>query len=92
MMNSPFISKHAKHTAQTILAEMSPDVDARVQQLYKKILGRPPQPEETGAALGYLKLFESQIENQTDVQSRQLKSWQSLTQAIFMFNEFVYID
>ena len=92
MMNSPFVFEHAGHTAEAVLTESFPNDDARVRQLYKKILGRAPQPEEIAAALDYVKSVEAQAGDQTDPQVQRIKSWQILCQAMFMFNEFVYID
>ena len=50
------------------------------------------QIAEIAAALDYVKSVEAQAGDQTDPQVQRIKSWQILCQAMFMFNEFVYID
>ena len=91
MMNSPFVLEQAGHAADAVLAAEFPDDAARLRYLHTSFVGRPPHEEETVGALQYLRSYASEL-SADDPGSRRAQSWKSLCQAMFMLNEFLYID
>ena len=57
MMNSPFVIDLARKTAILHGQSLSGDNDVPVDQLYRRILGRPPKTEELYLANRYLDGF-----------------------------------
>ena len=92
LMNSPFVIDQARRTAKSLLADENSDDPARIRRLYQIVLGRAADSEETAAALKYLKTWHHQLRRVTDSAARRAQTWQILCQALFMLNEFVYVD
>ena len=91
MMNSPFVLEQAGHAADAVLAAEFPDDAARLRHLHTSFVGRPTYEEETVGALEYLRSYALEL-SADDPGSRRARSWKSLCQAMFMLNEFLYID
>ena len=92
LMNGPFVLDQARHTAQALLAAEFIDDNARVRWLYLRALGRTAENDEVAAALDFLQSWDASLLDMTDSGVRRAQAWQSLCQAVFMFNEFVYLD
>ena len=48
--------------------------------------------DEVTTATAFIRSWNAGLLNLTDAEVRRAKSWQSLCQALFMLNEFVYVD
>ena len=92
LMNGPFVVDQAHHTAQALLVGEETDDGARVRRLYLRVLGRPAQDDEVSASLEFVKSSEASLLDVPEPEVRRNKAWQSLCQAMFMLNEFVYVD
>ena len=92
LMNGPFALDQARHSAKALLADARLDDQARVQRLFLKSLGRTARSDEVTAAVEFIKSWNDGLPNVTDAGVRRNIAWQSLCQAMFMLNEFVYVD
>ncbi|QDV36835.1 PSD1 and planctomycete cytochrome C domain-containing protein [Tautonia plasticadhaerens] len=55
LMNSPFVAEQARHLARRSAEEPgSTDPEARIQWLYRHLLGRPPEPGEVEVGVRFL--------------------------------------
>lgn len=92
LMNGPFVLDQARHSAEDLLADQRLDDRARVQQLYLQSLGRAARSDEVTAAIEFITSWNRGLPNTTGAKDRRTMVWQSLCQAMFMLNEFVYVD
>jgi hypothetical protein len=92
LMNDPFVHAQAKAFAGRLLKERDGDA-ARVERAYLLLYGRPPTTGERAAALEYLsKAGEKLAAAGAATGERPAKAWASLARALFLSNEFVYVD
>src|SRR5262249_30931957 len=92
LMNDPFVHEQARRLAARLLAERSDD-EARVGLVYLLLFGRPPEAAERTAALGYLAKVQAKLAADGVAAERRLAAgWESLTRALFLSNELVYVD
>jgi len=92
LMNDPFVHEQAKKFAARLLSEGSDD-GKRVERAYLLALGRAPSEEEREAVLAHLtKVREKLKKDGMAEQQIATKAWESVSRALFMSNEFVYID
>jgi hypothetical protein len=92
LMNDPFIHDQARKFATRLLSERS-DEPARVELAYQLMFARPADADEQSAAAQYLAQVRQSVASQgvsTDEQT--IKSWESLIRAMWMSNEFVYVN
>src|SRR5207244_3509005 len=92
LMNNPFVHEQARAFAARLRGEMSDD-DGRVERAYLLAFGRPPTPEERAAGVSYLAQACSRLAAvgvPTDQQPTLV--WESYVRALFLSNEFVYVD
>jgi len=83
-MNSPFVLDQARQIATTAVAGAGDDA-GRLALIYRKVFSRDPTPEERELALRYLaEALTTPTEKQT--------SWERLTQALLLTNEFWFVD
>lgn len=87
-MNDPFIHDQSVRFARRLLADHSDDA-GRVKQAYVMLFARPPEPDEMARALGYLQQVSVRNSNASD---RESSGWESLVRALWMSNEFVYLN
>ena len=85
LMNDPFVHGQAKKFAERLLAERTKDAD-RFARAYVLLYGRPPTAEEKSLALEYLKKASAMSEG------NKAAAWESLSRALLLSNEFVYLD
>ena len=85
LMNDPFVHGQAKAFAARLLATNS-DESERVRRAYEMLYGRPPAVAEMIAATEYLAKAKAKLGADT------AKAWESLSRALFLSNEFVYLD
>ncbi|MCG6158268.1 PSD1 and planctomycete cytochrome C domain-containing protein [Rubinisphaera margarita] len=84
LFNSPFVIEQSEHLAATVLKDNSQS-DARVRQIFRRILSREPTSKEHSQALELVRFSESEENNES-------KAWATLCQALLMTNEFRYVD
>jgi hypothetical protein len=90
LMNNPFVHETARKFAARMLAER-PDDGKRVERAYVLLFGRPPSAGEAAAARDYLKQARAKL-GKVPAKERDAKAWESLARALFMCNEFVYVN
>jgi hypothetical protein len=88
LMNSPFALETAGHTAQRLLALKTDDA-GRLNDLYRRALGRLPTARERDAALEFLGAFKKSA-----VKSKEpdVAAWSAVCAAMFGSTEFRFID
>jgi hypothetical protein len=86
-MNDPFVHAQAKGFAARLLNEEGED-SRRIERAYALMFGREATAEETTAAKGYL----VRVREKLSANEPPAKAWESLVRALFMSNEFVYVD
>jgi hypothetical protein len=82
MMNSPFIMAQARHAAQVSLKENKTDAE-RIEEAYRKSLGRMPTPRECELALRYLSV---------PLAEQRLPAWERFYQTLFACADFRYVN
>jgi len=88
LMNDPFVHAQASKFAARILAEGKDDA-SRIERAYWLLFSRVPTSGESERATDYLAQLRTKL-NQVDQGST--RAWESLTRALFMSNEFVYVE
>ncbi len=82
LMNSPFIMTQARRAAQVTLKDSKKDAD-RIDEAYRKTLGRLPAPRERELALEYLSV---------PLAEQQLPAWERFYQTLFACVDFRYVN
>ena len=83
VLNSEFFIRQAKDFAKRIQDSGENDV-TRIQQAYRILYGRQPQPTEINIAIEFLAVEASQQD--------KLSKWEQYAQALLGANEFLYVD
>jgi hypothetical protein len=92
LMNDPFVHARAKGFAARVMKEQSDDA-GRVERAYALLYGRPPTAEERSAAAAYLAKAGAKLTaGGAKPGEAAAKAWESLARALFLSNEFVYVD
>ena len=92
LMNDPFVHGQAKRFAARIRSE-GPDDASRIMRAFLLLYGRPPSPEEVSAAKAYLGVVAKRVSSERPGLPRPSDAaWESLARALFLSNEFVYVD
>ena len=81
LLNNPFVPEQASHLASLLRKAASDDV-ARLELLWRRALGRMPRIEEKEEALAFLAASGPD----------EAVAWRELCQAVFCFNEFIYLE
>jgi hypothetical protein len=84
IMNSGFVSAHAKGLADRLLNDSTLTDPARIEQVYLQILTRRPTPAETDEGLSYIGSFTAK--------STREQAWQSFCHVLMSTNEFLYLN
>jgi hypothetical protein len=100
MMNSPLVLEAATRTAASVLAGRDVPEEHRVlEQLYLRILGRPPRRDEIGPSLALVHVarFESgepgpDVPGSAAGATARVRAWAILSQALFCSTSFQYLD
>jgi hypothetical protein len=90
LMNDPLVHAQAKKFAARLRGEAEDDA-GRIDRAYLLLYGRQPSREENGAAMEYLEEVAYKLKQGT-TEERSAKAWESLARALFLSNEFVYLD
>src|SRR5262245_33585726 len=91
LMNDPFVHAWARGFAKRILSEQADDM-ARIERAYVLLFGRPPTAEEVAAGREYLIRVFQKFRSGVPTDQVPAKAWESLSRALFLSNEFVYLD
>ena len=83
VLNSEFFISQAKDFAKRIQESGDNDV-TRIQQAYRILYGRQPQPTEINIGIEFLAVEASQQD--------KLSQWEQYAQALLGANEFLYVD
>jgi cytochrome c553 len=87
LMNDPFVHAQAAALAKRVRGEGKDDA-ARVGRAYLLLFGRPPTTDEVAAAADYLAAVAKKAGGDRAAEA----AWESLARALFLSNEFVYVD
>lgn len=81
LLNNPFLLECARSllARPEVAGEKAPE--AKVERIYRLAFGRPPHPEETVLAVGFL-----------TGASDSSTAWQRYVQALLLANEFAFVD
>jgi hypothetical protein len=92
LMNDPFVHAQAKKFAERVRSE-GQNGEERINRAYQLLYGRLPTADEGKAANEYLKKVSEKLQaSGTPVGELPVKAWESLARALFLSNEFVYLD
>ncbi|MFO0968569.1 MAG: DUF1549 and DUF1553 domain-containing protein [Gemmataceae bacterium] len=89
LMNNPFVHEQARKLADRLLKERKTDPD-RIERAFLLLYGRPPSAEEVEATRDYLSRVSAKAPGAPA--ERERSAWESLSRALFMSNEFVYLN
>lgn len=84
LMNDPFVHAQAKRFSVRVRGEVADD-RGRIARAYLLLFGRPPTDSEASTAAEYLAAV-------TKKTGGEAGAWESLARALFLSNEFVYVD
>jgi mono/diheme cytochrome c family protein len=92
LMNDPFVHAQARQFAARLLGERLEE-NVRIDRAYALAFGRPPRPDERSGARAYLGRVRARLRaDRVPAAKVEVQSWESLARALFLSNEFVYID
>jgi Protein of unknown function (DUF1553)/Protein of unknown function (DUF1549)/Planctomycete cytochrome C len=111
MMNSPFLHEHARKLTSTVgLEPEGASAPARsgsaadpvevVRQIYRRVLGRSPEPDEASLAIQFLRRQTAGSpsdqgawhRSSNTAAERPLSALEQLSQVLLLTNEFMFID
>ncbi len=84
-MNSPMVNREAKNVADAALKQEKQD-KRRMQEIYLRVLDRRPDANEIDQGLSYMANFRRKWN-----QIGEEQAWTSLTHALMVSNEFIFI-
>jgi mono/diheme cytochrome c family protein len=91
-LNAPFVHEQSQFAAEQLLKTSKKDRD-RVIAVYRDYFGRPANDDEVQAAIEYLAQVDKALADANAGESdRKKQKWASLIRALWMSNEFVYIN
>jgi len=88
VMNNELFRKRAKTLADQLITD-SPQVDAKLNQLWLRAFSRPITTAERDAALTFLAELEASLDSQ-DASTRESLHWQELCHSLLASNEFLF--
>ena len=94
LMNSPLVLGAARRVADELAANVA-EPSARLAALYQRVLGRDPSAHERELALGFVASASSAQPSagaSAAASTDPARAWRGLVQALFLSNEFLYVD
>lgn len=92
LMNDPFVHEQARRFAARLLAGKKDDGGC-IEEAYQIAFARPVTAEEKTAAQAYLAAARDKLKaNGVPADQVRRKAWESFVRALFLSNEFVYVD
>jgi hypothetical protein len=108
LMNSPFLHEQAKWLAALIAPESAGaartpaagDTSERARALYRRVLGRMPEPDELNLAVAFIQQETAKLQGDLAAwkqapggkSPRPLSPWEELAQVLLLTNEFMFVD
>lgn len=92
LLNDPFVVAMAEQWSQAVLKDGAHSPEVRVQAMFEKAFGRPPQAEETARFVAFAR--ESAKLRGVDSAAFLVCEpvWQDVAHAIFNLKEFIYVQ
>jgi hypothetical protein len=92
LMNDPLVHEQAKRFAVRVMNEGKDDA-GRITRAYALLFGRVPTADEVTTATAYLAKVREKLDAAgTPTDQQPAKAWESLARALFLSNEFVYLE
>ncbi len=92
LLNDRFVHEQASGLTDRLLTGDNDD-PMRIERAWQLLFSRPPEPDETAAAVVFLSDVRRELEaTGTDPEELPQQSWQSLLRSLMRLNEFVYVD
>ncbi len=91
LMNNPHVRGYAAGLASRVTAKVQDSPADAIRSAYRLALGRPPEPDETVAALDFLLVQSERYRKDGNAQALGL-SFTDFCQSLICLNEFVYVD
>ncbi len=91
MMNSDLVAQAAEAVAEELLQDRSRDDDARIQQLFLRLYGRPPSAGEVARCRSYLRVFAAELDRVADQETQLRSIWTALAHVLLAANEFIHV-
>jgi hypothetical protein len=92
MMNSALMLAESRAMAESLLA-IEIDDAARIEQAYRRALGRSPNAQEVERAATFLADYQADLASEkVEPGEARVRAWQALCRTILASNEFVYVD
>ena len=90
LMNNPLVHEQAKKFADRVLQERK-DEPGRIEVAFLLVFGRQPSDAEKVETRDYLARAADQFRSAT-AEQRTVHAWESVARALFLSNEFVYVN
>src|SRR6059036_556419 len=87
----PSIKRKAKSTRAASSASRLADDAARVDFAFRLMLGHPPDAQQRGDILAFLKNFETTLPSNMKPEQRRAEAWTSVCQTLMASAEFRYV-
>ena len=81
MLNSSFIRENSINAAKKFTQEINTDNSSKIENAYKKVLGRIPSPKE-------IQIIQDYLTSQKD----ELKAWSNIFQSLFSSIDFRFVN
>ena len=81
MLNSSFIRENSINAAKKFTLEFNTDNSSKIENAYKKVLGRIPSPKE-------IQIIQDYLTSQKD----ELKAWSNIFQSLFSSIDFRFVN
>jgi mono/diheme cytochrome c family protein len=92
LLNDPFVHQQAKGLTARLLSDRADDA-GRIERAYQLALGRPASAEEQSAAIDYLRQVRVKLQaTGAPIDQLTAQTWQSFVRALFLTNEFIYVE
>jgi len=90
LLNSSLADKTSEALASSVLS--SGDDASRVDEAYRRTLGRAPTTIEIEKVLTYLKKSEATADPKVGADQRRLLAWRGLCRVLLASNEFIFVE
>jgi hypothetical protein len=92
LMNDPFVHEQARGLAARLLREEKTDA-ARIERAFVLTFARPPSAEERKRTMKFLDQVSGKLHGAgLSADETRTRAWESVARALFMSNEFVYVN
>ncbi len=91
LMNDPFVMEQAGVWAEKLIAKNAPSAGARVEEMFRQLLGRSPDEPERERFTGLTSEIASLHKVAADKVMTSQTVWKDVAHAMFNLKEFVYV-